>query len=71
MGGLELADWVAAHRPALFDRLVFMTGDTVAPSTRRLLEDSGRPFIAKPFGRADLAALVAAALEQARGSLAP
>jgi len=71
MGGLELADWIAAHRPAFFDRLVFMTGDTVAPSTRRLLEGSGRPFIAKPFGHTELTALVAAALEQARSALAP
>jgi hypothetical protein len=44
-----------------------MTGDTVGGSTRQILEASGRPFIAKPFGQGDLATLVRVALEQSRG----
>ncbi|HEY8370009.1 MAG TPA: GAF domain-containing protein, partial [Thermodesulfobacteriota bacterium] len=63
MGGLELADWIAAHRPALFDRILFMTGDTVGASTGALIEATGRPCLAKPFTRDALMTAVRAAME--------
>jgi CheY-like chemotaxis protein len=51
-GGITGADvhaWVAANRPELLGRIIFITGDTVNEDTRRLLNDTGAPFIEKPF----------------------
>lgn len=48
--GFELVDWVAEHRPALAERVLFVTGD-IAPSTEaaRQLAMLGRPVLIKPF----------------------
>lgn len=69
MGGLELADWIAAHRPALFDRVVFMTGDTLGVSTGTLVEATDRPCLTKPFTRDDLKTALERVLDHA-GTLA-
>jgi two-component system NtrC family sensor kinase len=70
MGGLELTDWIAAHRPALFDRVLFMTGDTLGASTGALLEATGRPCLTKPFTRNALTDAVRRVMESG-GGLAP
>ena len=51
-------------------RLMFVTGDTLAPRTLEFLEKSGLPFLAKPFLVEELKAVVERALsaaEQANG----
>ena len=51
-GGVTGADvhaWVAAHRPELLGKIIFITGDTVNEETRRLLSETGAPCIEKPF----------------------
>jgi len=51
-GGVNGADvhaWIVAHRPALAERIVFITGDTVNDETVKLLRDTGAPCIEKPF----------------------
>lgn len=40
--------------PETRSRVLFMTGDALAPDTRRFLESTGRPYITKPFTGADL-----------------
>jgi len=46
-------------------RLMFVTGDTLAPRTSEFLEKSGLPFLAKPFLVEELKAVVARALAAA------
>lgn len=53
---------LAARGNPLRDRLVFVTGDTLAPRTMEFLETTGLPFLAKPFLVEELRAVVARAL---------
>jgi two-component system NtrC family sensor kinase len=47
------------------DRIVFVTGDTMAPHTMDFLESCGLPYLAKPFLVEELKAVVADALSAA------
>jgi DNA-binding response OmpR family regulator len=53
--GFELYDWILEHRPALADRVAFVTADIVQHSAEherfRLLD---RPVLVKPFDLAEL-----------------
>ena len=53
--GFDLYAWIAEHRPALRDRVVFITGDIV-PSVGQgaAVQALGRTVIGKPFELADL-----------------
>jgi PAS domain S-box-containing protein len=51
-------------------RLLFVTGDTLAPRTLEFLEKSGLPFLAKPFLVEELKAVVERALAAAEQSSA-
>jgi CheY-like chemotaxis protein len=51
-------------------RLLFVTGDTLAPHTLEFLEKSGLPFLAKPFLVEELKAVVERALVAAEQSSA-
>jgi DNA-binding NtrC family response regulator len=51
-GGVNGADvhaWIAAHRPELADRLVFITGDVANEQTVETLRRTGAPCVEKPF----------------------
>lgn len=52
-------------KPAMRDKFVFLTGDTVSPSVRNFLQSCGRPYLAKPVAISDLQRLVAGALKSA------
>jgi FixJ family two-component response regulator len=41
--------WIAAHRPALATRLVFITGDIANEETAATLRRTGAPCVEKPF----------------------
>jgi signal transduction histidine kinase/CheY-like chemotaxis protein len=56
--GLEVHDWLAAERPALFARLIIATGDVASPMIREFLQRTPRPVLEKPFELSTLAALV-------------
>jgi two-component system NtrC family sensor kinase len=45
---------IAATAPALAARLIFVTGDVVGTDAERFLEESGCPWLAKPFRLGDL-----------------
>jgi signal transduction histidine kinase len=57
--GLEVHDWLAMHRPELFDRLIVATGDVASPQIREFIERTPRPVLEKPFELSTLGALVA------------
>lgn len=71
---MPLLDGRALHRELvakgspLQHRLVFVTGDTLAPRTMEFLESCGVPYLGKPFLVEELKAVVAAALESATRS---
>jgi CheY-like chemotaxis protein len=56
--GVEVHDWLAAHRPELFQRLIVATGDVASPSIREFIQRTTRPVLEKPFELGALAALV-------------
>jgi two-component system, OmpR family, response regulator len=47
--GSDVHDWLAAHRPELVSRLVFITGDIVNEETAATLRRTGAPCVEKPF----------------------
>jgi CheY-like chemotaxis protein len=49
LGGREMYQTLSQMHPAVADRMVFATGDTVRGDTLQFLERLGRPFLQKPF----------------------
>ena len=72
MSGKDLFGIITRNQPALAERVLFVTGDTVSPQTRDFLASTGRPWLNKPVHLQDLAGEVAmvceaeSALEQSR-----
>ncbi|MEP6687134.1 MAG: response regulator [Gemmatimonadales bacterium] len=56
--GVEVHDWLAEHRPDLFERLIIATGDVASPTIREFIRRTPRPVLEKPFELGALAALV-------------
>ncbi len=51
-GGVDGADvhaWLAANRPNLVSKLIFITGDIVNEETAQTLAKTGAPCVEKPF----------------------
>jgi DNA-binding NtrC family response regulator len=51
-GGVDGADvhaWIAANRPELVSRVIFITGDIVNEETAATLRRTGAPCVEKPF----------------------
>lgn len=47
--GADVHAWIVVHRPELKERMLFITGDTVNEETMRALQNTGVPYIEKPF----------------------
>jgi CheY-like chemotaxis protein len=47
--GAQVFAWIAAHRPELASRLVFITGDIANEETAATLRRTGAPCVEKPF----------------------
>jgi two-component system NtrC family sensor kinase len=62
LGGRELYERLRRDAPDMAARVVFFTGDTVRDDTMAFLEQSGRPFLRKPFKLAELRNALATAL---------
>ena len=58
ISGMELYERLRAERPALIERLIFSTGDSVALEISDFLRRSACPVLNKPFELAELRALV-------------
>jgi CheY-like chemotaxis protein len=52
LGGETFSDVLRHQYPALFQRVIFLTGDTMNPTSLAFLEQCGQPWLAKPC-RAD------------------
>ena len=63
MDGREFFSRLTEELPALADRVLFLTGDSLSGSARRFLASVGRPCLSKPFALDDLVASVEAAME--------
>jgi DNA-binding NtrC family response regulator len=47
--GAQVHAWIAAHRPELASKLVFITGDIANEETAATLRRTGAPCVEKPF----------------------
>ena len=47
--GAQVYAWIAAHRPELAKKLVFITGDIASEETAATLRRTGAPCLEKPF----------------------
>ena len=54
VSGMMLYRAIAADKPALARRVIFVTGDATAPDTARFLAESGCRWLVKPFPMGDL-----------------
>jgi DNA-binding response OmpR family regulator len=64
MNGKQLYQCVKEKHPKLVDGVMFTTGDTMAGDIQSFLEQTGRPFLPKPFGPDELITVVRQALKQ-------
>jgi len=62
MSGRDLYERLHRDAPAVAERVVFSTGDTVRDDTLAFLEHAGRPVLHKPFKLAELRQVLATAL---------
>jgi CheY-like chemotaxis protein len=65
LDGAGLYEGLARHDPRLRERLVFISGDTLTPETRRFIESTGVPTLDKPFDAAQVRRVVQAVLRRA------
>ncbi len=49
LGGPAFYDALVRAGTSIHERILFITGDTLAPSTLDFLEPNGLPYLAKPF----------------------
>lgn len=47
--GAQVYAWLAAHRPELAKKIVFITGDVANDETVAILQRTGAPCVEKPF----------------------
>ena len=64
MSGAELYQWLQKKYPQLASRVIFTTGSVMVEKTMAFLEQTGRPFLPKPFTPNELTAIVKEALKQ-------
>ena len=56
--GADVHAWILIHRPQLRNRMLFITGDTVNEETMNALQNTGVPYIEKPFRVQELIRIV-------------
>jgi len=64
MNGTELYHWLQKKYPQVANQVVFTTGSVLDEKTMAFIEQSGRPFLPKPFTPKELIAIVEEALKQ-------
>jgi len=64
MNGKELYQWLQEKHLALAGRVVFTTGSVIGEDTMTCLEQTGRPFLPKPFTPDELKAIVRETLKE-------
>ncbi len=64
MNGKELYQYISERYPKLANRVIFTTGDTAGGDTMTFIEQTGRPFLPKPFTPDELTTIVRETLRQ-------
>ena len=64
MTGKELYQWLEEKHPQLVNRVIFTSGSVVSGDTQSFLEQTGRPYLPKPFTAAELMNIVRETLRQ-------
>jgi len=64
MNGIELYQWLQKKYPQLAGRVLFTTGSVMGGDTTTFVEQSGRPFLPKPFTPGELRTTLQEALKQ-------
>jgi len=64
MNGMELYHWLQKKYPQLENQVIFTTGSVLDEETMTFIEQSGKPFIPKPFTPKELIAVVEETLKQ-------
>ena len=64
MNGKQLYQCIQEKHPELIDGVVFTTGDVMGGDTQSFLQQSGRPFLPKPFTPDQLKIIVRETLRQ-------
>jgi len=54
MSGKELYNWLVENNSKTAEHVIFTTGDTLSESVLAYINQSGRPFLVKPFTSAEL-----------------
>jgi len=62
MGGQKLYEAISELKPHLLERMIFSTGDTVNPGTQAFFQETGNPYLSKPFRLEDVDELVSQVL---------
>ena len=58
MNGIELYRQLEIERPKAAKTFIFTTGDTMSVNVKTFLEETGRPYLPKPFSPENLRAIV-------------
>ena len=64
MSGAELYQWLQKKYPQVANHVIFTTGSLIDEKTTAFIEQSGRPFLPKPFTPDELTAIVKESLKQ-------
>jgi len=64
MNGKQLYQWVNEKHPKLLNGVIFTTGDLISGDIGSFLEQTGRPFLPKPFTPDELKTIVRETLGQ-------
>ena len=66
MNGKELYQWLQEKHPQLISRVIFTSGSVVTGATQSFLEQTGRPYLPKPFTADELISIVRETLKAIR-----
>ena len=67
MSGKDLYQWLQDKHPQLTSRVIFTSGSVMGEDTRTFIEQSGRPFLPKPFTPDELKAVVRETFKEIEG----
>ncbi|MBN1367418.1 MAG: response regulator [Dehalococcoidales bacterium] len=58
MNGMELYDYLLQEHPALADKVIFVTGDSLGAATKTFLDRVQRPCLDKPYTPTQLRTII-------------
>ncbi|MFC2072693.1 response regulator [Chloroflexota bacterium] len=64
INGMELFQWLKDRHSEIANRVIFTTGDVMGGEVTGFIEQSGMPFLPKPFTPDELKAIVKISLKQ-------